>query len=52
MRGDGRELRGRERGGSKQHKAKVCHDEVSPRENPEQQTRRLLTERIGTAINK
>jgi hypothetical protein len=52
MRGDRCELRGRERGGGKQHEAKVCHDHVSPRKNPEQQTRCLLTERIGTAINK
>jgi hypothetical protein len=47
MRGDGCELRSRKRGGGKQHKAKVCHDDESPWKNPEQQTRCLLTERIG-----
>jgi hypothetical protein len=52
MRGNSCELRGRERGGGKQHEAKVCHDDENPRENPEQQTRCLLAERIGTAINR
>jgi hypothetical protein len=52
MRGDARELRGREGGGGKQHEAKVCHDDGGSRKNPEQQTRCLLTERIGTAINR
>jgi hypothetical protein len=52
MRGKRCELRGRERGSGKQHEAKVCHDDENPRKNPEQQTRRLLTERIGAAINR
>jgi hypothetical protein len=47
MRGDARELRGREGSGGKQHEAEVCHDGVSPRKNLEQQTRCLLIECVG-----
>ena len=52
MRGERCELRSRERGSGKQHEAKVCHDHENPRKSPEQQTRCLLAERIGTAINR
>jgi hypothetical protein len=51
MRGEGCELRSREGGGGKQHEAKVCHDDVSPWKNSEQQTRCLLTARVGVTIN-